>query len=250
MKRKRPDGLFYLFQSIWLNQKSPDAKIPSPEVTQVAGPAVTDNATPKMERKSKSFESSLTCAGDAEILSPKMKRKRPDAAIRYSTLCRGVVQYLTDEITVRKNKAEKVVTGVSNHARSDRGQTSTPEIINLEKSPDADIPSPEVTQVAGPAVTDNATPKMERKSKSFEPSLTCARDAEILTDEFTEQIKELIEAIKILAQEQHVDNQKIESRVEENAQIGHAVVQYLTEQQPATIMQPFKYAQEPERDLN
>ena len=202
----------------------PDAEVPSPEVTQVAGPVVADTATPKMERKSKSFEPSLTCARDAEIL--------------------------TDEFMVRKNKAEKVVTAVSNHARSYKGQTSTPEIINLEKSPDADIPSPEVTQVAGPAVTDNATPKMERKSKSFEPSLTCARDAEILTDEFTEQIKELIEAIKILAQEQHVDNQKIESRVEENAQIGHAVVQYLTEQQPATIMQPFKYAQEPERDLN
>ena len=81
MKRKLPDGSFYLFQSIWLNQKSPDAEIPSPEVTQVAGPAVTDNATPKMEQKSKSFESSLTCAGDAEILSPKMNQKSPDAEI-------------------------------------------------------------------------------------------------------------------------------------------------------------------------
>ena len=81
MKRKRPDGSFYLFQSIWLNQKSPDAEIPSPEVTQVAGLAVTDNVTPKMERKSKSFEPSLTCARDAEILSPKMNQKSPDAEI-------------------------------------------------------------------------------------------------------------------------------------------------------------------------
>ena len=112
----------------------------------------------KKWKKSKSFEPSLTCARDAEILSRKMKGKRPDAAIRYSTLCRGVVQYLTDEFTVRKNKAEKVVTAVSNHARSYKGQTSTPEIINLEKSPDVEIPTPEVTQVAGPAVTDNATP--------------------------------------------------------------------------------------------
>ena len=80
MKQKRPDGSFYLFQSIWLNQKSPDAEIPST----------------KMERKSKSFEPSLTYARDAEILSRKMKRKRPDAAIRYSTLCRGAVQYLID----------------------------------------------------------------------------------------------------------------------------------------------------------
>ena len=144
MKRKRPDDSFYLFLNE-MNQKSPDAEIPSP----------------KMEQKSKPFEPSLTYARDAEILSRKMKGKRPDAAIRYSTLCRGVVQYLTDEFTVRKNKAEKVVTAVSNLARSDRGQTSTPEIINLEKSPDAEIPSP----------------KMERRSKSFEPSLTCARDA-------------------------------------------------------------------------
>ena len=114
----------------------------------------------------------MTYARDAEILSRKMKRKRPDATIRYSTLCRGAVQYLIDEFTVRKNnnkvltdklkvledKAEKVETAVSNLARSDRGQTSTPKIINLEKSPDVEIPTPEVTQVAGPAVTDNATP--------------------------------------------------------------------------------------------
>ena len=99
MKRKRPVG-----GSIYLSIKSPlpkrkrrddssppDAEVPSPEVTQVAGPVVTDNATPKMERKSKSFEPSLTCARDAEIL--------------------------TNEFTVRKNKAEKVVTVVSNHAK-------------------------------------------------------------------------------------------------------------------------------------
>ena len=114
MKRKRPVG-----GSIYLSIKSPlpkrkrrddssppDAEVPSPEVTQVAGPVVTDNATPKMEQKSKSFEPSLTYARDAEILSRKMKRKRPDAAIRYSTLCRGAVQYLIDA-EIRSPKMEQ-----------------------------------------------------------------------------------------------------------------------------------------------
>ena len=158
MKRKRPDGSFYLIQSIWLNQKSPDAEIPSPEVTQVAGPAVTDNATPKMERKSKSFEPSLTYARDAEILSRKMKGKRPGAAIRYSTLCRGVVQYLTDEFTVRKNKAEKVVTA---------------EIINLEGGQDpptnganstAPITPPVPAPTAPPAPPAEAVPMVAPQS--------------------------------------------------------------------------------------
>ena len=106
----------------------------------------------------------MTYARDAEILSQKMKRKRPDAAIRYSTLCRGAVQYLIDEFTVRKNnnkvltdklkvledkaekveafnnkvltdkikvledKSEKVETAVSNLARSDRTRLLHPKL--------------------------------------------------------------------------------------------------------------------------
>ena len=147
-----------------------------------------------MERKSKSFEPSLTYALDAEILSRKMKRKRPDAAIRYSTLCRGAVQYLIDEFTVRKNnnkvltdklkvledkaekveafnnkvltdkikvledKAEKVETAVSNLARSDRGQTSTPEIINLEGGQDPPTNGANSTAPIAPPVPEPTAP--------------------------------------------------------------------------------------------
>ena len=126
MKQKRPDGSFYLFQSIWLNQKSPDAEIPSPEVTQVAGPAVTDNATPKMEQKSKSFESSLTCAGDAEILSPKMNQKSPGAEIPSPKM-------------ERKSKSfEPSLT----YARD--AEILSPKMN--QKSPGAEIPSPKMEQ--------------------------------------------------------------------------------------------------------
>ena len=203
MKRKRPDGSSYLFQSIWLNQKSPDAEIPSPKMerksksfessltcagdAEILSPKLNQKSpdaeilSPKMEQKSKSFEPSLTYARDAKILSRKMKRKRPDAAIRYSTLCRGAVQYLIDEFTVRKNnnkvltdklkvledKAEKVETAVSNLARSDRGQTSTPEIINLEGGQDpptnganstAPIAPPVPAPTAPPAPSAEAAP--------------------------------------------------------------------------------------------
>ena len=188
MKRKRPDAAIrYSTLCRGAVQYLIDAEIPSP----------------KMERKSKSFEPSLTYARDAEILSRKMKRKRPDAAIRYSTLCRGAVQYLIDEFTVRKNnnkvltdklkvledkaekvkafnnkvltdkikvledKAEKVETAVSNLARSDRGQTSTPEIINLEGGQDpptnganstAPIAPPVPAPTAPPAPSAEAAP--------------------------------------------------------------------------------------------
>ena len=154
-----------------MNQKSPGAEIPSP----------------KMEQKSKSFEPSLTYARDAEILSRKMKEKRPDAAIRYSTLCCGVVQYLTDEFTIRKNKnmvltdklkvledkAEKVENAVSNLARSDRGQTSTPKTINLEGGQDpptnganstTPITPPVPTPTAPPATPAEAAPMVAPQS--------------------------------------------------------------------------------------
>ena len=42
-------------------------------------------------------------------------------------------------------------------------------------------------------------------------------------------MNELIDAIRILAGEQHTDNQKIESGVGDNTQIGQANMQYLTE---------------------
>ena len=124
-----------------------------------------------------------------------MKRKRPDAAIRYSTLCRGAVQYLIDEFTVRKNnnkvltdklkvledKAEKVETAVSNLARSDRGQTSTPEIINLEGGQDpptngtnttAPITPPVPAPTAPPAPPAKAAPMVAPQS-----TLTPIRDS-------------------------------------------------------------------------
>ena len=92
----------------------------------------------------------------------------------YSTLCCGVVQYLIDEFTVHKNnnkvledKAEKVETAVSNLARSDRGQTSTPQIINIEGGQDpptnganstAPIAPPLPASTAPPAPSAEAAP--------------------------------------------------------------------------------------------
>ena len=48
-----------------MNQKSPDAKILSQ----------------KMEQKIKSFESSLTCAGDSNLSLSEMNQNSPDAEI-------------------------------------------------------------------------------------------------------------------------------------------------------------------------
>ena len=46
---------------------------------------------------------------------------------------------------------------------------------------------------------------------------------------FDKRMNELIDAIRILAGEQHTDIQKIESGVGDNTQIGQAIMQYLTE---------------------
>ena len=56
-----------------------------------------------------------------------------------------------------------------------------------------------------------------QKSRNLEKQVAAAEHAKGNADK--KQINELIEAIKILAQEQHEDNQKIESRVEENGQM-------------------------------
>ena len=62
-----------------------------------------------------------------------------------------------------------------------------------------------------------------QKSRNLEKQAAAAEHAKGNADK--KQINELIEAIKILAQEQYVDNQKIESRTEENGQLIKALTE-------------------------
>ena len=172
-----------------------------------------DNLAKGLEKTSKSNPEDL-------VLNKKfLKKKEQDRVPGAETP--------TEEQTTTQNGVSPTGRSARKHAKNlERTEKNDPKDVTPNTKPPKntgrDQPSRSANKKPGNPGSQTAAEEQTEKTASKQHDVSELIEAIRLVEKNANKqhdIKELIEAIKILAQEQHVDNQKIESRVEENGQM-------------------------------
>ena len=145
------------------------------------------------------------------IKSPPPKRKRRDGGDHVGTASGGPEVIAQDHVGTADRGPGETVPNPTPDPKSGKSQKSRnlekqaapvghSKRSHFDKSPDVEIPTPEVMQVAGPAVTDNATPP--------DAEIPSPPDAEILSHEETSWL-EKVEALIVEAESMRTALDKI-----------------------------------------
>ena len=167
------------------------------------------------------------------IKSPPPKRKGRDGGDHVGTASGGPEMIAQDHVGTADRGPGETVPNPTPDPKSGKSQKSRnlekqaapvghSKRSRFDKSPDVEIPTPEVTQVAGPTVTDNATPPDAEIPSPPDAGVLSHEEVgwpevveAVIVEAESKEIGELAKAIGALGQNQREGFHRLESKIDQ-----------------------------------